>query len=241
MNQLINNINNPEKLKKLLEEGINPNCDNGYDTPLFKAIKINNLEVIRILLIYKANPNILCYDKDGFESMLFYVCRLNNNYSYNICKLLLEYGANPNLGRFYYNLPSSIKVSSDYSCTPLSHLCFYTFSTNVIKLLIDNGAKITSDELCKSVILNNYNTVKLLLDKGADPYERYNGSKNAFDYANNDKMINILNNNKYLLNWLNIMRDESENGILIALKYRPENFYLWKEELDENNSLIKYW
>ena len=96
--------------------------------------------------------------------------------------------------------------------------------------------------LFEAVKRNNVEMVKLLLEYGADPYKKYkNICLDAFDYAKSDEILMALLNNKYLKLWLSKMRDESENGILMAIKYHPDNFEVWREELEPDNSLLIYW
>ncbi|KRZ24201.1 Ankyrin repeat and MYND domain-containing protein 2 [Trichinella pseudospiralis] len=79
------------KFKKLLEDGVDPNCiDESNTTILQEASFKGKLEFCRILLDYGADPNVTRHNH-RYTALMFAVMSGN----YKICLLLLRYGANP--------------------------------------------------------------------------------------------------------------------------------------------------
>ena len=228
------------RIKLLLDNGVNPNFEIknpiANKIPLFECVLWRDLELLKILLTYnsnnKADPNIVRHDIRGYEGILMLICNLNGNFGFNMMKLLLENGTNPNIYRHNYN---------GLSFSPLDFLCWHNKDYKKIKLLVEYGAKITLDNLISAIKYNNFKIVKILLDGGADPYEKDKVGKDAFDYAKTEEMMFLLNKNKFFINWIKTMQQESEEGIIFAIKYKPENFHVWKDELELTNSLLKYW
>ncbi|XP_003369032.1 ankyrin repeat and MYND domain-containing protein 2 [Trichinella spiralis] len=80
------------KFKKLLEDGVDPNCtDESNTTILQEASFKGKLEFCRILLDYGADPNLTRHNH-RYTALMFAVMSGNHK----ICLLLLRYGANPN-------------------------------------------------------------------------------------------------------------------------------------------------
>lgn len=87
-------IYHPNELETFLRLGASPNIvQEGYHTPLIYNILDENIENIRLLLSYKANPNL--------GSPLYYVVNpdmgISKQNQLKIIQLLLAAGANPNL------------------------------------------------------------------------------------------------------------------------------------------------
>ncbi|KRZ66328.1 Ankyrin repeat and MYND domain-containing protein 2 [Trichinella papuae] len=79
------------KFKKLLEDGVDPNCiDESNTTILQEASFKGKLEFCRILLDYGADPNLTRHNH-RYTALMFAVMSGNHK----ICLLLLRYGANP--------------------------------------------------------------------------------------------------------------------------------------------------
>jgi ankyrin repeat protein len=77
----------------LLEKGLDPNFQPNYcRTPLFQALVLRDLEIIQLLLKYKANPNAV--DEYSQEASLYFAMRMKC--SLPIIALLLKHKANPN-------------------------------------------------------------------------------------------------------------------------------------------------
>lgn len=255
---------NIQLLRQLLDSNVNPNFEL-YNPicnkiPIFEAILHPNIDIIKILLFHNpqnsSNVKMYRHDYNGFETVLCIVSRILSPKSIEILKLLLDNGANPDEGRFNYSITHPKSIYSSY--TPLEQLCmimhdysydedhsyyneYYIVQYNKLKILLKYGAKVSLKSLLSVVKKRCYEFVKLLLEYDADPFEKDHHGKDAFDYTDTEQMINILKNNKYLKSWQNIMRQESENGIIYEIKYHPNNFHVWKNELHPDNILLKYW
>lgn len=87
------------KVKIALESGTNPNIlfenfkGGPKISPLHYAAETENLELAKVLLKFKANPNVLDGSPNG-ESPL-HICAWKNSYS--MCRLLTSKGADPNI------------------------------------------------------------------------------------------------------------------------------------------------
>jgi hypothetical protein len=110
-----------ERIKKLLEEGTDPNIRDGDgNTPLHFAASKGCAEVTRLLLRHGADPN--AQDKNG-ETPLHVAAFWGH---VDVARLLLEHGANPN-------------TKDKYGWTPL-HSAARRGHVEVVKLLLEHGA-----------------------------------------------------------------------------------------------------
>ena len=225
--------NRIQEIKKLLENGVDPNFEL---SPLFSAVIYNDLEMAILLLQYGANPNISSTDKNGRETILVKICKSNTVNSVKFLELFLQYGVDPNIGREKFSGKQLILKWS-----PLDYLCSNNLYIDKVKLLLKYGANCDINHLIMAVKNDNSSTVQLLLEYGVDPYEKNEKGFDAFECTKSIQMRQTLQNNKYQKNWLSKMRDISENGILIAIKYHPDNFAVWREQLEPTSSLLKYW
>jgi ankyrin repeat protein len=168
-----------EKIKELLKKGADPNAwIRAHETyPMLTAIKCGQLATVKVLLGYKAN--IDGHDKELKSGNPYTNLAIAANQgAYDIVKLLLKKGANPN-----------IQVFS----------CFYTAlsqaalkgNKKIAELLIVYGAKIEGwdgdSPLSWSIIRGNADNsvVRLLLENGANPAgaacdDRYNYRQPCF-------------------------------------------------------------
>ena len=240
--ELLSAINNSqyERVKILLDNGVNPNFEIFNDIsnvlPIFNAVLKRDKKMIKILLTHNLNnrvdPNIIRHGSYSNQTILHLCSSIydgRNDISLKMMKLLLDSNANPNLGL----------ISLNNNISPLSYLIMHNKSEEKIKLLLKYGATPTIINLINAIQHNNYNVVKLLLNYNIDPYEKVKG-KNAFDYVTCKKMQFLLEENVFLNKWLKKIRN-LEEGIIFAIKFHPDNFNVWKESLDPNNSLIKHW
>lgn len=158
------NLEKEDELAKLTYEQINE-VTFGY-TPLtqFLAFGDGNVRKLEMLLRNKADPNI------NAPLPPLKTAAAQNRYGF--VKLLLEYGADPN--------------SVDYFNGTALHAALENGNAEMVKLLLDNGAKtgfLTKNkpnpnqnglsELTIAAITKNKNAVALLLERGADP-NQYN-------------------------------------------------------------------
>ena len=111
----------PEELRRLLEDGLDPNIRNQYDESALMIASIKGSEdTVRLLLEYNANPNIV---NEFYETPLLHA----SIYGYpDIVETLLEYNADPN-------------IYDDVKYTPLMRAITHRFA-EIVRLLLDNGA-----------------------------------------------------------------------------------------------------
>ena len=194
----IYNINNDkilyEKVKKLLEDGANPNVRIFYGSrskmpSLELAIdKGRDIKIIKLLLDYKANPE---YGEDGppIDTAI-----IRNNL--DVLKLLRSCGAKidplhlivaAKLGCdqiIDYLIKSGVDISykDKNGATYKEYRLDYAVEHNQLKKmkeLLDTGANpnIKPDRsvlpLRLAFMQNNFDSIKLLLDYGADPYIKF--------------------------------------------------------------------
>ena len=150
---------------------INEKGKNGM-TPLWSAVyhlgdKTHQLEIIRLLFTYNADPNIP--DEDG-DTPLYSAVRYlgDNKRQLRIIWLLLDKGADPNIPGKDGDTPLYFAVR---------HLkADKHHQLEIIWLLLDKGAnpnpleKDGKSPLCTAIELNNLVAVELLLNRGADPH-----------------------------------------------------------------------
>lgn len=146
---------------------------NGF-TALMYAVRSNNAEITRLLLVNGANPNI---ENINGNTAIF----LTNNYT--ICFLLLRYRAEVNIR------------NRDYD-TPLTS-GFITY--NKVDLLLRYGADPNERNGFGVPILilatqdDNLAVVELLLQAGADPNLEDEDGMTALDYANEENNMTMVN------------------------------------------------
>ena len=106
--------------------------------------------------------------------------------NYEICKLLIENGANVN-DKDFQGANALIYGST-----------FLKWDLSIIKLLIDSGIEINAQDkdgytaLMEATISGNYETVKLLIESGADINIKNNDGKTALDFAEENDYKNII-------------------------------------------------
>ena len=137
---------------------------NAQQAPLFTAIKNNDINEVKALLDKGADPN--AYDDDS-DNVLINAALYA---SIDCMKLLLEKKANPNLKN---------KITQ----TPLM---FCTNDLQKMKLLLEYGADVNAKTWSGNTALliacmesGQYENIKWLLDKGADPLLKNAGKETA--------------------------------------------------------------
>ena len=120
-------------------------------------------------------------DDDG-KTALF---RASNQGYTEIMKVLIDNGADVN-------------VKTKEGATPLITACCFGRDLEAVELLISNGADVKAmshergyglNPLLDSSEKGNYDTVKLLLDRGADVNIRTKDNKGALDVASNPSIL----------------------------------------------------
>ena len=188
----------------------NPDAlDNVGRTRLMNAIMENDDRVCYILLESGANPN--AQDKDGWTPLM-YACRYAQTST--VIQLLFEYGAKLD-AKSNYQI-SVLQIAAAYSknrkvlATVLEQAA--NFKLNLQDSFITALKEARSEEFINEYLKYNLNlnsmykgktplmyaaeyyestdVIKLLLEKGADPYIISSEKKNAFSYAKeNSKLI----------------------------------------------------
>jgi ankyrin repeat domain-containing protein 50 len=109
-------------VKELLSDGFEPNETSGsYETPLHRAVMRGNEDVIILLLRYKANVN--AKDIEGRTPL-----HSAMESTPPVVRLLLEHGAEVN--------------AADNGGWTLLHLAAYHSHTEIVRILVDNGADV---------------------------------------------------------------------------------------------------
>ncbi len=152
---------------KLLEYGANIDTKPDFSPPaLIAAVKNNDFKITELLVINGADPNIT-YNK---ENALTFA--LNNEY-YEIADLLLFYGASPDAPPYpildavlykdtvavnmliKYNV--NLDITTEKGSSPLK-MALIINSIDLVKLLVENGAKITDKHLILAIGMH-YNEI----------------------------------------------------------------------------------
>ena len=106
--------------------------------------------------------------------------------NYEICKLLIENGANVN-DKDFQGANALIYGST-----------FLKWDLSIIKLLMDSGIEINAQDkdgytaLMEATISGNYETVKLLIENEADINIKNNDGKTALDLAKTEEIKKVL-------------------------------------------------
>ncbi|CAC21249.1 11L protein [Yaba-like disease virus] len=175
---------NTDVLKTIIKKTYNINSKNKWGkTPLNFAVEKDNMNIIKILLHYGANPFTLSNNMDTLMH-----CFLNNINLFKKVKLLLDIGLDPN----------SKNIDGD---SPLHKICSVNPSLETVSLLVSKGANVNSlnndkntplhvymyeypDKFCKSVFV-------FLLKKGANIHINNKYNKQPFNILSCNKEITI--------------------------------------------------
>lgn len=147
------------KAEKLLDTGVNPNCQGIFDTsPISAAVTHSRYDIIEMLLSRGADINIGSGQILEFtRTPLALACK---NGDINMVKFLLDRGADINLRSGVYGSPILAAINSN--------------SLELLSFLIENGVDIESKfglrletPLCEAVRLGQVDHVELLIAHGA--------------------------------------------------------------------------
>jgi len=151
-------VNNPDKVKVLLQAGANVDAhDKDGETALMAAIRAQNLESVKLLLQAKADVHVMSLQR---MTALSFAVNMN---MVDAVSLLLAAGASVQVGMFKYNSP----VISAVRLTNIPMLQF----------LIDARANVNVTAfgvtpLAIAAYYNEIDAVKILLNSGANPNHR---------------------------------------------------------------------
>lgn len=196
--------NKMDIVNMLLELGADTEIKNPRgETPLYIACSYNkiNINMVKLLLRYGAEINKII--RFGGDTVLRTAISME---SIEKIKLLLDYGADPNLGDDKNNSPLQVAASSHYFD-----------EWEIIKLLLLYGADINSTNvvgvtpLFFACLFENHINIDILLEYGADPYILNNENQ----YIMNNPMIKesikeYVGNKMYELHKLNVAYDMIE-------------------------------
>lgn len=161
-----------EITKLLLEAGADPNAiyyayQDNCDFPLKILVRNARLELVKLLLAYKADTRLKCKNGENALSQAY-----AGNYNYvELANILIDAG-------------SDVNTANDQGTTPLM-MAVYAGNLSIIKKLIDKGADVNAQDksgmtaLVLAVIMKvpvstveakpNAQIVELLLKSGANP------------------------------------------------------------------------
>jgi len=153
----------PELVKTLLNAGavVNPGLGK---SPLASALEWGHVEVVNLLVSAGADVNITIGDNDCISTPLIKAIRYEDHTPekdvISMVRILLKAGADP----------QAVAILEGEPETPLEP-AMYTKSVELIKLLLENGARVTEDSLVQAVNRYNINVVELLLKFGGQVTE----------------------------------------------------------------------
>jgi ankyrin repeat protein len=202
--------NNPRILEKLIQKGLNVNGKNKKgETPLIFAINNNSsVNIIKILLKYNANTNVVDFDGTTPVTMCIYDDKPE------ILELFLQ----------HKETDINKRDKKTMQITPLMLACSEN-KENIVKLLLEYGADVNlQDEngLTALIHSNNNNIIELLLKYGADVNLSTNNGKTVFDYAEEIKTQEGIEILKTLLN--SIKKSDIESTDDICINYDADDF-----------------
>lgn len=141
--------------QKLLELGARVNVTNNfYQTPLILAVAIGEIELVKLLLLNEADPNI---QDDMGATALFFATSLD------IVKLLIDNGADVNIQNYVGHTILMYYIETPNS---MEKIIKYVIETGQVRLEIRDQGGAT---LLMWAAARNFNIFSLLLKMGADP------------------------------------------------------------------------
>ncbi|QRM15310.1 ankyrin repeat protein [Mudlarkpox virus] len=140
---------NVKLVKYLIENNMIRNTGTHLSDYLLEAIRSNNSSMVKLFLDGGIDLNTPICDK--YHSVIYHSTAQGN---FEITKMLLEYGANPNIGNTYYILENAIMSKRH--------------STELFKILLEYGINIVCREelFIRAVCKRNFNIIINLLQIG---------------------------------------------------------------------------
>lgn len=198
-------------MELLLKRGADPNLTAGKNAspPLFLAAERGREDIVRLLLKYKADPNLQFYGRVPLHAAV-------RGKNAAVVRALLEHGANPNIP-FPNGTPAlskairekqsaiamelvrrgaDINAGSKSGWTPLMN-AIRNQQSDVAKLLIEKGADVNRkisgdwDALCLAIHFRQPNIVKALIEKGANVNARTQDGTSALHLAIDTKQTDV--------------------------------------------------
>ena len=192
-----------DEVRDLIARGENVNGkDENYDniTPLFVAVENGDREIVRLLLDSGAKVNVR--DRNKQTPLM----RIDDEASAELVEILVQAGAKLNL-------------SDNEGSTALIYAAANA-STDVLRALIDSGADVNiankagETPLMKAADKGDIESVRLLLISGANVNARDKEGDNAWDYADEDEIEELL-----VSFGVEVPPDEPETGLSDAPKF----------------------
>lgn len=179
----------------LIKKGANVNQEiHAGLTPLIIAIlatKDQNqdyeilFEIIKLLLQKGANPNVIL--PNNKTALLL---AIEENLNENFIKLLLEHGANPNIGKL--DGQTGLVSVLNNSIKKRRLLIQYKADVNIPVSLPGRRKNMTPLMIAASAYNENVDTIKDLLEAGADPLLKNSLEETALDFARDEEVIKLL-------------------------------------------------
>ncbi|WP_162297599.1 ankyrin repeat domain-containing protein [Wolbachia endosymbiont of Folsomia candida] len=181
----------------LLKAKVDPDIDNYGKTPLMRAIILNNIAIVKELLMAKANPNTNFH----YTPLVQAIRGIRRN-SLEIVKLLVKNGANPNM-------------TSDTGHTPLMEAVLMD-SEEVIEYLLPCLERRSDSDLymyesnLKTTLKNYPEVIEFFIEKGIE-------IKQIDDYISKNPDIFNTFVQGYVKNYLSILEFLLQNGAEVNL------------------------
>ena len=245
---------NEETISTLLKAGADPNLPNQRGTtPLIKATKQNNPEIVALLLLKK---NISLEEKNLKGYTALHCAVINKNKE--IVRLLLQVGANPqekasnsmaplhqtalflstDIAQLLIDAKASLNQPGPHKNNPI-HLAATYNNVALIKLLIQNGASYNAqNQLHETALIiaarhENLESLNLLLATGANINLVDKKKNSALHYAAMKKEIHVLQSllttiqtNENKQSFLNMQNESGNTALHLATYYN--NFKIIK-------------
>jgi len=237
-------------VKQLIEWGADINRVVNGETPLIKAIQLNNIDLIQFMIKHKADVNkIITTNKNNtaLGEAIYY-----NNLP--IVKILMEQGADVNLGFFDGESPLSIAINKNnkemvkylidcgvhinnqgniykhWDAGPLGHAVTNN-NLDMVKFLIENGAEVNVEAIIGAIESKNKEMVQYLVEHGAD----INQESSYYGEASvTPLLVSIRENNLVMVEYL------INKGARVDMNDHNENSHLNAAVMTGNVKIVKY-